>query len=388
MARRPAGRTDKPWIALMVALALGVGLLIWLSGRAEEPAEQEAIAPPPAEMVDGYAYTAMLMSRHPLWGSLRDLEDALEELGDEEWDPPLPPVEDRFEDIALIESYALGDPEPRITDLRANWRANYPPLRLPADGLAEDLQARISWEAEQAERMVQRRMARARAAESRRLAQLRASLVEKYQERLTNLSIQAEVRQDEAADAAVRERERVWQVIEAEVEATREACERQLAELEATLREDAAGRVAQARERAGQISAQREGTMQAAGAELYDEMIAQMQGPWSRQSGEEQAVSAEMEAEPANRRLGEIEMSREAAETARREKIAEQRERIREALGRMRAKIRASTETAAKVVAYRNGIRLQTIPGERREGDDVTQVVADELEDFWTVAGE
>jgi len=371
----------------MVALFLGVGLLIFLRERSSEPAQRE-IKPPAAEMVDGYAYTAMLVSRHPLWSSLRGLEQALEELDGNEWDPALPPVDDRFEDIAFIESYALGDPEPQMTRLRGEWRASYPPLLLPSDGLAADLQARVAWEAEQAEQMVQRRMARARSDESRRLAKLSASLVEKYQERLTNLSIQAEIRQDEAADAAVAERERVRQVIEDEIEATRQACEKQLAELEAQLREDAARRVEQARERAQEISAERQSTMQDAGAALYDQMIAQLQQPWPQPSADAGAVSAEIEADPANARIGEIETSREAAEAARQQKIAEQRERLRAALGRMRAKIAQSTETAAKVVAYRNGIRLQTLPGDRRQGKDVTRMVADELEDFWAVAGE
>jgi hypothetical protein len=370
-----------------VALAIAIGLVAAaLSGCGEEPVTQPE--KPPDEIVDGYAYTAVLMTRHPLWDSLLDLERSVEELGDDQWDPIIPPIDDRFADIAFLESYALPSQEPQMAALRENWRASYPPLRLPTDGLGEDLQARISWENEQAERMIDRRMARARSAESRRLAQLRARLVEKYQERLTNLSIQAEVREDEAAEAAEAERERVWEVIEAEIEATRANCEEQLADLEAQLRAEAAQRVEQARERARLVSAEREATMRAAGAGVYDEMIAQMQQPWPQPDAETTSVSAQMQADPANRRLGEIDATREAAEAAREEKIQEQRERMLQALGRLRAKIGSGTETAAKVVAYRRGIRLQTVPGEPRRGSDVTQMVAGELEDFWTVAGE
>jgi hypothetical protein len=339
-------------------------------------------------MEDGYAYTAMLVSRHPLWGALRDLEAAVDDLGDEEWDPILRPIDDRFEDVAFLESYALSDPEPRMAALRSDWRADYPPLALPETHLAEDLQARITWERQQAERAVERRMARARSAESRRLAQLRARLVEKYQERLTNLSIQATIRDDEAAAAAERERERVWQVIEAEIDAARQACQEQLDEMEARLREEADERVARARQRAEVVSAEREATMRSAGGQLYDEMTAQMQQPWPEPATEQTTATAEVSAGPANQRLGEMTSTREAAESARQQAIARQRERMQRALGRLRAQIKASTETAAKVVAYRNGIRLQTLPGERREGRDVTQLVADELEDFWTVAGE
>jgi hypothetical protein len=230
-------------------------------------------------------------------------------------------------------------------------------------------------------------MARARSAESRRLAQLRARLVEKYQERLTNLSIQATIRDDEAA-AAERERERVWQVIEAEIDAARQACQEQLDEMEARLREEADERVARARQRAEVASAEREATMRSAGGQLYDDMTAQMQQPWPEPATEQTTATAEVGAGPANQRLGEMTGTREAAESARQQAIARQRERMQRALGRLRAQIKASTETAAKVVAYRNGIRLKTLPGERREGRDVTQLVADELEDFWTVAGE
>lgn len=386
VASKPAGRADNAAVALKVAPVFALGLLMILAGCQAEPASRPP--KPPAEMVDGYAYTAMLVSRHPLWGALRDLEAALADLGDDEWDPALPPIEDRFEDVAFIESYALGDQEPRMAALRRDWRADYPPLQLPANGLAEDQEARIDWEHRQAERMVRRSMAQARSAESRRLAQLRARLVEKYQERLTNLSIEVAIRDTEAAQAAGRERERVWQTIEAEVEATRVACEEQLAELETQLRAQAAERVEQARRRADVISGEREVTMRAAGAGLYDQMIGQMQQSWPQPGEDEATVLAESGAAPANERLGEIGTSREAAEAARVEKIAEQREGIQQALGRLRVKIRAGTETAAKIVAYRNGIRLQTLPGGRRQGRDVTGMVAAELDDFWAVAGD
>ncbi|MBD3292102.1 MAG: hypothetical protein GF393_04200 [Armatimonadia bacterium] len=382
MATRPASRAGKPWAAMIAAL----GLLCALTGCGEEPAGR-AVAPP-AEMVDGYAYTAMLMSRHPLWGALRDLEAALSDLDDGEWDPVLTPIDDRFEDIAFLESYALSDPEPRMAILRRDWRSDYPPLLLPTEGLGEDLAARIEWEREQADRAVERRLAEARSAQSRQLAQLRARLVEKYQERLTNLSIEATIRDDEAARSAARKkREQVLQVIEAEIEATREACEQQIAELEAELRSRADQRVEQVRDRAGVVSGEREATMRAAGADLYDEMIEQMRQPWPQPDATSTSAEAEIEGAAANARLDEIGATRQAAEAARSVKVAQQREDLRAALGRLRASIRAGTETAAEVVAYRNGIRLETLPGGRRQGRDVTDVIADELEKFWTVGG-
>ena len=58
-----------------------------------------------------------------------------------------------------------------------------------------------------------------------------------------------------------------------------------------------------------------------------------------------------------------------------------------QAIARLRAQITEGTESAAQVVAYRNGIALQVIPGGTRRGSDVTQFIADKLEDFWAVSG-
>lgn len=327
----------------------------------------------------------MLVSRHPLWGALRSLEEAAEDLGDGEWEPVLPPIEDRFVDVAFIESFALADPAPAMASLRSRWRSARPPLGVPSGVITQDLQARIDWEREQAERAAERALAYARSAESRRLALMRAALFERHQERLTNLSIEATVRRDEAAAAAAAERQRVKDIIEAEMAAAQQEGRERLAELEARLRGEAAEQVELARRRALEISATRRETMLRAGEDLYDEMIARMERPWPTPDAGE--VSAEAEAEAANARVDEIGVSSEAAEAARREKAQEQREELVAAAGRLRAQIKAGTETAAQVVAYRSGIRLQVLPGGQRMGSDVTRMIADELEDFWAVGG-
>lgn len=385
VARRPASRTAEPRRGALAVL-IASGLVLVLAGCGHEPVERTGTVPD--EIVDGYAYTAVLVSRHPLWGALRDLEAALVELDADEWEPVLPPIDDRFVEIAFIESYALGDAGPRMAALRGGWRDAYPPLLLPTEGLGQDLRARIDWEQRQADQMIARQMAQARSAESRRLAQLRVRLVEQYQERLTNLSIQATIREGEAAERARAQRDQVWEIIEAEVEATREACEERLGELEARLRRQAAARVEEARVRAKAVAEDRAVQMRGAGAGLYEEMIGRMERPWPQPEGDEAIASAQMQAEPANRRLEQIDLSREAAEAARREKAGEQRERMAASLGRLRSTVAAGTETAAKVVAYRNGIRLETLPGGRPQGRDVTDLIAGELEDFWKVGRE
>ncbi len=378
-ANRPVARAGRPQRALIVALSL----LCVLAGCGREPAARPVRVP--GEPVDGYAWTARLVSRHPLWGALQSLEKTLDELADDEWEPALAPINRRFSDVAFIESFALADPGPRIAALKDDWRADYPPLMLPENGLSPDLQTRIDWEQERAEGAIQDRLAQARSLESRRLARMRAELVEYYQERLTNLSIDATIRDDEAAAAAAAERQRVWAIIETEMDTARREGEQQLADLAARLGEDAQARVERARERARAIGAERETTMRRAGGDLYDHMIAQMQQSWPMPEAGE--VSADIGAEPANARVDEIGFSREAAEAARGEKMVQQREQMAEAIGRLRAQIKTGTETAAEVVAYRNGIRLQVLPGGTRRGSDVTGLIAEELEDFWAASG-
>lgn len=374
--KRPVARAAKP-----ANLIVAASLALCLAGcaRVKPP------VPLPDEPVDGYAWTAMLVSRHPLWGALQDLERAQQELGAARWEPALEPVERRFSDLTFAGSFALGDPGPSLTALNEDWRADYPPLLLPRNGLSQDLQARIDWERERAQRLVRDRMAAAESAESRELARMRAALVQYYQERLTNLSIDSTIGSAQRAAEAEAEAHRIWAIIEAEIDAARRRGEEDLAALEAELREQAAERVERASERAQEISTERRETMRAAGAELYDRMIAEMEQPWP--TPDAGAVAAEVEAEPANARLGEMGGSHAAAETARQAKTVQQQLEMAEAIARLRAQIREGTETAAEVVAYRNGIALQVIPGGTRRGNDVTAFIAEELEDFWAVSG-
>ena len=378
-ANRTVVRAGRPERALIVALSL----LCMLAGCGREPVERPVRRP--AEFVDGHAWTARLVSRHPLWSALASLESALDELSEDEWEPTLAPIDRRFVDVAFIGSFALADPRPRIAALQDDWRADYPPLMLPGNGLSPDLQTRVDWERERADRAIQDRMAQAQSRESRRLARMRAELVAYYQERLTNLSIDATIRDDEAGAAAEAELQRVWAIIETEMDAARSDGEQRLADLRAQLGEDAQARVERARERARAIGAERDTAMREAGAEVYDRMIAQMQRPWRMPEAGE--VSTSITAEAANASLDAIGLSRAAAEAARDEKMSQQREQMAEAVGRLRAQIKTGTETAAEVVAYRNGIRLQVLPGGTRRGSDVTALIAEELDDFWAVRG-
>lgn len=361
------------------AAAVVICAMVLLPGCGQETGPREVLLP--AEPVEGYAYTAVLVTRHPLWGALERLEQALDELAADEWEPVLKPLDRRFEQVLFLESYALADPQDRLAVLESAWRAQYPAVHYDRDRLSADLLARIDWERNRAERMIARRMSAVRAQESRRLAGLQARLVQKYQERLTNLAIDTQMRDAERATAAERERQRIWELIEAEIDAERRAGQQIIVELEAQLREEVEVRLREAHDRVDRQVGRRATVMDRAGADLYAEMLEALQRPWP-DTGTGSA-SAGAEADEANLMLEVADSSREQAEQARRDKAELQRERLLQALGRLRAQLKSGTESAARVVAYRRGINLHLLPGEAPRGENYTGVIAEELEQFW-----
>lgn len=377
---RPVARaaSSNQLVVGAAALVVAVGVLAGCSRGPRTPWRAPELRP-------GYAYTAVLMAQHPLYGALADLETSLADLGDGEWGPVLPPLDTRFAAVLMAQSLVVDDPAGRIAALREDWRGAYPALELPGDALSQDLQARIAWERRQAESEVAERMAEARSEESRRLARLRAALVRQYQERLTNLRIDETLGDAAAAERAVAERERVWAVIEAELAAERAAGEELLAEVEQRLRVEAAERISAVQERADGVEAGRSQAMQAAGADLYDEMIAAMSAPWPEPAVDEMQVMVEPTA--ANRRLEAAEGSRQEAEVARREVAEQQRLSLLRAMGRLRQQMKSETETAARVVAHDEGIDLRLLPGRAPHGEDVTSSMARQLAAFWSGAG-
>lgn len=363
---------------VVTAAAFAVASVILVGcGRSERPRWR---AP---TLRTGYAYTAALMAQHPLYAALADLEAALADLGDGEWTPVLPPLDTRLASVLMAQSLRV-DPRASITDLQEDWRVAYPALQLPGDALTEDLQARIVWERRQADSEVVARMARAEAEEGRRLAQLRAALVRQYQERLTNLRIDAALGDDAATERAITERERVGQAIEAELAAEQAAGRELLAELESRLRDEAAERIAAIQRRAETVESGRRGIMQAAGGALYAEMAAAMLAPWGDSANDEAQIM--VEADAANRHLEGAEGSRQAAEAARGEVAEQQRLRLLRALGQLRRQLKSETEIAARVVAHREGIELRLVPGRAPQGQDVTSSLAGQLKDFWSLA--
>ena len=383
--RRVAGsRTAKAASLRLLKGAVVVAIACTVAGCGPEPEAREPMRR--GEHAEGYAYTGVLATRHPLWDALRNLEVAVEELARSEWAPAVEAFDYRFETITFIDTFALQDPEPRLETLRAGWRADYPPLVIDRAGLSADLQARVAWERERAGERVADRLVRARSAESRRLAQLRIRLVEHYQERLMNLAIDTEMRDAATAEAARREQERIWHVIEAEIEAGRQAGAEQLAVLEAQLRQSAVERVAEAVQRTERVRERREATMEAAGEALYGRMVEEMRQPWPRPDADEVSVSAPADA--ANELMREAAATRGMALAARDEKAIEQRDRLLSALAQVQSQIREETESAAAVVAYRDSIDLQLLPGDRRRGREMTGSIAQKLSEFWGHGGQ
>lgn len=372
MARAAASRSAR----LILAAAFAAACL-------GSCAPRERAVVQPKERAEGYAYTAVLMSKHPLSPALAELELALDQLREDEWEPVLEPIDDRFADLALLESFALADPQERLAQLTQDWRRGYETAQVRPEGTEADLRARIDWERRQARRRVQERMRQARAMEARQLAKLRASLVRKYEERLTNLGIQIEM--GENAEAAEAERQDVWDTIEARVQQQGKVAEQTLAELERQLETEAEQRIAEAEARAEETMLARAGEMQQAGEQMYGRMADQMSLDWPQPPADVQVTIAPGE---ANERLAEAEVSREQAMAARRDAAARQRERLLRAINSLRRQIKRSTEAAAKVVAYRDGIDLQLLPGGTARGRNMTQSIGERLEAFWSAEGQ
>jgi len=362
------------------ALAAALAVACAVAGCGIEPPARGQ--PGRKTMRRAHAYTAVLATRHPLWDALVGLETALQEMGADEWDPVLDPMDEQLREIAFLESLALADPGDRLLHLQRSWEDSYPRVELAGGGLSADFEARGVWERARADRVIADRMAVARSQESRRLAALRTRLVKQYQERLTNLGIDASIHEGELAEAASRERERVRDAIDAQVEAERLAGERMLAELLQRLRQEADARMEAVRARAEEAGSRREAAMQDAGADLYEEMAQAMSRSWP--GPPEADVSVSVAADGANARLEAAESSRQVAEEARRRALELQSRRMLRALGRLRSRIKSGTERAARVVAYRDGIDLQLVPGGERVGDDVTDTVGRELQYFWS----
>jgi len=390
VAKAAASSSQRARIVWAVALAAAVMAGV-AGGCAPRSAPARGAAAEPRE---GYAYTAVLMAGHPLYQAVADLERALEELGDDEWEPVLEPIDDRFAQVAFLESLAFADPTDRLAALRGRWRDAYPShLALGPGAYSPDLQARVEWEQRRSERLVARRMAAAEAAEGRRLARLRAELVKRYQERLINLRIDAWAGGEEA-EAARAEIERIMpevddipqpgEVIEAQLEAERERSRELLAKMQMRLRRQALLDIISAQERADAIAADRRVEVRGAGQALYEDMVAVLSQPWEGMPPGRVSTVAEV-AEP-NERLVEAESMRARGEQVRREAADEQRRRLLRALGRLRARLKSDTETAALVVAHRDGIDLQLLPGGSGRGENMTESIAEKLGQFWSDA--
>lgn len=361
-------------MVVVAALVVAAGVLAGC-GRGSRPPWR---AP---ELRAAHAYTAVLVAEHPLYAALGDLETALADLGDGDWSPMLPPLDMRFASILMAQSLTVDDPAGQFAILRQHWRGLYPPLELPGDALTQDLQARVAWVRREAYGEVARQRAQAEAEQSRRLARLRAELVQRYQERLTNLRIDETLGDQRTAERAVAERERVWQAIEAELEVERfRLAEAGRRSAEAAARE-AAGRIAAVQEQTDRLAGARSAAMEAAGAGLYDEMVTAISAPWPEPPAGEVAVR--VEADAANRRMELAEGTRQMAEAARRETAEQQRLELLRALGRLRRQIKSETETAARVVAHREGLDLRLLPGRPSHGVDVTSSMARKLATFW-----
>lgn len=343
-----------------------------------------APAPRPQEPPVGYAYTAVLMGHHPLQPALEDLERAVEMMGGERW-PSVPGMlGSKFETVAFPGPYGRPSGLGQMAELRSRWLERHAEVGLVEGEFSEDLAARLEWEREQARQRVEEALSRARAGETRRLAQLQARLVREQQERLNNLPLDLSASEAEVARRAEAERKRIWAAIHAQVAAEKEASGARLAELEERLQGEAEDRVSAAEQAARDTVRQRAEEMARAGEALRAEMADEMGQAWAHEGGGAEDVAAEPT--EANLRLSAAERMREEAEAAGREAAWRQQERLARAQARLRRQLKRSTEIAALAVAQRRNLRLELLPGGARRGSDMTELIAAELDELWNAA--
>jgi len=367
------------WSGSRSPVAVGLVAIVLLAaagcGEREAREPRQPIAPGP-----GYAYTAVLMAAHPLYGALARLELASARLGDDEMGLAGGLMGSEFETVTLTETLAYGPNLDSLLQRQGWWAEQYRRHHGLVEELPRDLWARLEWEREDAQRQVERRMREAGAELTRELARLRARLVREQQERLNNLGLDLAGRESDVLRAAEEEQARIWAVIERQVELAREAGERDLSELRRELEDQADARVARAREQAEETARERREQMAMAGEELHDEMGAEMDA----------VVVADLPAQemsydpsPANRQLAAGERSWAEAGAAREEVVDRQRRRLLAAQARLRVALKEDTELWALAVARRHDVQLQLLPGGSRVGNDITSSIAGELSRVW-----
>jgi hypothetical protein len=332
----------------------------------------------------GYAYTAVLMRHHPLHAALEDLDWAIETMGGELGRSAPAMVGGRFETVAFPAPYGRPSGLGQMEELRSRWREQQAELGGVVGDFSQDLAARLAWERQQARQQVEEALSRARAGETRRLAQLQARLVREQQERLNNLELDLSVSEAEVARRAEAERQRIWAAIHAQVAAEKQASSGRLAELEQRLQRAAEDRISAAQEAAQETVRQRAAEMALAGEALRAEMADEMEQPWAAEAGRFEEVVAEPT--EANLRLSAAESMRQEAEAAGRQGAWRQQERLARAQGRLRRQLKHSTEIAALAVAQRRHLLLELLPGGARRGSDMTELIAAELDELWNAA--
>ncbi len=399
---RAASRRATARLAVICVLCAAVGCLAGGCGK-RDSAPRAA----PVERRVGYAYTAVLIGHHPLYGVLEHLDWAVEErrLEAGSWELEAANGEALFDSelpYALDPSALLvPDWRPpgrgRMDELRSRWMAGYPRPGAATGELSQDLAAVIEWEREQARQRVEDALAGAQARETRRLAQLRARLVREQQERLANLPLDLSAPEAEVLREAERERKLIWDTIHAQMAAETEVGEQRLAGIEQRLKAEAEARMSAAEQAAREVTARREAEMQRTGEALRAEMTHEIEGAdeavpraaadaGTSTPGRDRAELGATQRGEANARLGAASRMREEAHAARDRAVSRQLHRLAQARGRLQRQLKRSTEIAALAVAERQNLELALLPGDAPRGNDMTQLIGAELDGFWNAA--
>ncbi len=239
MGTRPSPSSWGPrgLAAALIGLALCSGC-----GRNSVPAAAFSVPARP-----GHVYAAQLLSEHPLYEQARRLDQESAALRRPLQVPTAPPVFLELGELFLPGPQPPAFPLEQFESQRHEWQLSLLPDR-PAEttALAPDLAAELAWQRQVAEKEARTALLRLTAQSDSRVAEARAAAVRARQEALNNAGLDLSNRGREAAAAAQRTRDQLWQEIEQETNRARIAAEAQLAEARRQVNEEMARRIAAA----------------------------------------------------------------------------------------------------------------------------------------------
>ena len=349
---------------------------------------QKVATPAPSPLsnpLEGHVYLAQLMSAHPLYPAAQRLAAEIGRLGRTPAPAVTAEVGERWTTPLFLGPPPLAFPQDAFLRDWQTWQTG---LVIPAPpetaGLPPDLEAARDWRYRQIDLEQARKLAEARATESRRLAQFRDKLVRDRLEELTNAGLDLKVPPAEAPQREEETRRRIWDEIEAAVAREQaESAEKRLPAVQAQLDAETARRKAEVdAEVQAEARARRESALPTL-VEPRQEMEQRVKRFANPPSTGGQPTQLPGMAPTAT--------DLRAAEQARDQALAEyertrqrQLQRLEESQAALIRSILADVRLAAMRAAFEDNLRLNLVPPGSPRGADLTDQVRRRVELIWS----